>query len=77
MNVREAARMDVSPEKLDLYLDLTAGEISRIILCLLIEEALRGRLAAFRYDLPAQPVEGFKELGVARHDVMLVGDGLG
>ena len=64
------------PEELAAYLDLSAEEISRVILCLLIEEALRGRLAAFRHDLPAQPVEGFKELDVVRPDIVPVSDAL-
>jgi hypothetical protein len=71
MNGDKAARADVPPEELDPYFDLSVGDISRIILCLLIEEALRGRLAAFRHDLPAQPVEGFEELGIGRGDVVL------
>jgi hypothetical protein len=66
----------VIPEELAAYLDLSAEEISRIILCLLIEEVLRGRLAAFRHDLPAQPVECFKKLDVVRPDIMPVGDAL-
>jgi hypothetical protein len=40
--------VDVSPEELDAYLDLSNDDIARIVLCLLIEEALRGRLMAFR-----------------------------
>ena len=36
-----------------------------------------GRLAAFRQDLPAQPAESLKELGVICHHVMLVRDGPG
>lgn len=64
------------PEEIAAYLELSAEEISRIILCLLIEEALRSKLAAFRHDLPAQPVEGFKKLDVVRPDVMPVSDGL-
>src|SRR4051812_31830350 len=32
MNGDKAARMDVSPEELDIYLDLTAEQVSRIIL---------------------------------------------
>jgi hypothetical protein len=77
MNGSKAARLDAPPEELDPNLDLTAEEVSRIILCLLIEEALRGRLDAFRQNLPAQPVEGFKELGLIRGDVMPVSHPLG
>lgn len=36
------------PENLDAYLDLGAEDISRLVLCLLVEEMLRERLAAFR-----------------------------
>lgn len=37
-----------SPEGFEAYLDLTSEEIARIVLCLLIEESLRERLAVFR-----------------------------
>lgn len=47
-------------EEVAAYLDLSAEEISRIILCLLIEEALRGRLAAFRHDPPPEPSRSVK-----------------
>jgi hypothetical protein len=65
------------PEQLDAYLDLGNDDIARIVLCLLIEEALRGRLAAYRpqYSL-AEPVEGLEELDVVRSDVMPVSDAL-
>jgi hypothetical protein len=36
------------PENLDAYLDLSREEIGRLVLCLLIEEALRRRLAEYR-----------------------------
>lgn len=64
------------PDNLDAYMGLAAGDISRLVLCLLIEEHLQRRLAAFRQDLPPQPVEGLKELGVIRGDIVLVGDAL-
>jgi hypothetical protein len=41
-------KSDPPPDHLETYLDLTAEEIARIVLCLLIEEALKRRLAAFR-----------------------------
>jgi hypothetical protein len=64
-------------EQFDAYLSMTSEDIARLILCLLIEEKLRQRLAAFRPDdLPAKPVEGFKELDVVRPDIMPVSDAL-
>ncbi len=64
-------------EQLDAYLSMTSEDIARLILCLLIEETLKQRLAGFRpHDLPVQPVEGFKELNVIRPDIMPVGDAL-
>ena len=39
---------DPSPDDLDAYLDLKREEIARLVLCLLIEEALKGRLSVFR-----------------------------
>lgn len=36
------------PDNLDAYLDLGAEDIARLVLCLLVEEMLRERLAAFR-----------------------------
>lgn len=54
INVGQAAVMPPL-EELDAYLDLSAEEIARLVLCLLIEEALRGRLAVFRHDPPAEP----------------------
>ena len=36
------------PDNLDAFLDMTAEDISRLVLCLLIEEALQKRLASFR-----------------------------
>lgn len=54
------------------YLDLSREELARLILCLLIEEALSKRLASFREDLPPKPIEGQKELVLRRNDVMLL-----
>lgn len=39
------------------YLDMTREELSRLLLCLLVEEALRQRLAAFRVEPSENPVE--------------------
>lgn len=36
------------PDNLDAYMDLGAEDIARLVLCLLIEEMLRERLAVFR-----------------------------
>ena len=36
------------PHNLDAYLDLGAEDVARLVLCLLIEEMLRQRLAAYR-----------------------------
>ncbi len=41
------------PEELDAYLGLGTEDIARLVLCLLIEEALRRRLAVYR---PQNPV---------------------
>jgi hypothetical protein len=60
------------PDNLDAYLDLSAEDIARLVLCLLLEEALRGRLAAFRHDLPAQPVQSLEKLCLGRLDVVPV-----
>jgi hypothetical protein len=65
-----------TPEEFEHYLTMTPDDFARIFLCLLIEDTLRRRLASFRHDLPAKPVERFEEFGVVRRDVMLVGDGL-
>ena len=42
---------DFQPDHLDAYMNLGAQDIARLVLCLLIEEALEGRLAAFRHGL--------------------------
>jgi hypothetical protein len=46
------------PEQLDAYLGLGRQDIARLVLCLLMAEALENQLASFRsQNLPAQPVE--------------------
>jgi hypothetical protein len=46
------------PEQLDAYLGLGTQDIARLVLCLLMQEALGNQLASFRtQNLPAQPVE--------------------
>ncbi|WP_422929658.1 hypothetical protein [Singulisphaera sp. PoT] len=56
------------------YLDLRSAEIARIILCLLLEEALRGRLEGFREarvagdgDVPKTAPLGPAPLPIAGH----------
>ena len=64
-------------DNFDAYMDLGVKDVARLVLCLLIESKLRKRLAAFRpEDTSPQPVEGLKEFGVARHDVVLEGHAL-
>jgi len=41
------------PDNLDVYLGMTAQDLVRLVLCLLIEEALQKHLAGFR-DEPAE-----------------------
>lgn len=54
-----------TPEDLDAYMRMSKAEVVKLVLCLLIEDTLRGRLAAFRpQHLPAQPVEGEEKLGL-------------
>lgn len=66
------------PDNLDAYRELTPEQVARLVLCLLIEEALHERLAAFRAENPpAQPGEGVEEFAIAGRDVMPVGDGAG
>lgn len=61
-------------EQPDAYLTMTTEDIARLILCLIIEDTLRTRLAAYRpHDLPPEPVEGFKEFGVVGRDVVASG----
>ncbi len=53
MTIEEAERTD----DLTAYLDLSPAEVARILLCLLIEESLRGRLAVFREEPEKPPVK--------------------
>jgi hypothetical protein len=55
----QAAACDRSSEDLDAYLHLSGEEIARLVLCLLVEEALRDRLDSFRsrrQNLPSEPI---------------------
>jgi hypothetical protein len=68
---------DEGADGLDAYMGLKREEVARLVLSLIIEEALRQRLALFRAeDLATQPVERLEELGVAGLHVMPVGDAL-
>jgi hypothetical protein len=53
MKIMEAERTD----DLTAYLDLSAAEVARILLCLLIEESLRGRLSVFREEPDKMPAK--------------------
>ncbi len=54
-----------SPEELAPYLALAAADIARLVLCLIVEDELRRRLALFRpEDTLAQPVQRLEKLGV-------------
>jgi hypothetical protein len=59
------SRTEPSQEELNVYIGLSAKDVARIVLCLLIEEALERQLASFRSypkNLLPDPVEGSKEL---------------
>jgi hypothetical protein len=53
------------PEELEPFMNLRPADVARIVLCLLVEEGLKKRLAAYRarpQHLPAQPVQRQEEL---------------
>jgi hypothetical protein len=55
----QATGCDRSSEDLDAYLHLSGEEIARLVLCLLVEEALGDRLDLFRgrrQNLPSEPI---------------------
>jgi hypothetical protein len=52
------------PDNLEAYMNLGKEGVARLVLMLLVEERLRGRLAAFREKLSPEPVEGKEELPV-------------
>lgn len=59
------AQRQPAAEELEAYMRLTRAEIARLVLCLLIEEALGRKLAAFRsqsQNLLPQPAKGGEEL---------------
>ncbi len=68
-------RNEPAAEEIEPLMGLSPEDISRLVLWLLVEEALRGRLAVFRpKNLPTKPTEGKGELLVRRLDVVPVGD---
>lgn len=63
------------PEQFEPLLHLSPEGISQLVLWLLIEETLRGRLSAFRpQNFPPQPAECLGEFVVGGPDVVPVGD---
>jgi hypothetical protein len=51
--------------EMDAFAALSDEEIARLVLWLLVEELLKGRLADFRaQDLAPQPAERLEELGI-------------
>ena len=72
MSPAEAAK---KREAIDAYMDLSSEDIVRLILCLLIEEALKARLDVFRSEqLLPEPVQRQEELVVMGPNIMAVGD---
>ena len=70
--------MKQDAEELDAYLNLADGEVARLVLCLIIEERLRQRLAAYRpHQLAAKPVECQEKFIVIGGDVMDIRHPLG
>ena len=66
------------PEVLAPYMQLKTEGITRIVLCLLVEEMLAAQLAAFRpKNLLPEPVESEEKLLVGRGDVVAVSDTTG
>ena len=67
-----------SDEELDAFSALSHEEIARLVLCLLVEERLRERLAAFRSEnLSTQPVDGSEKLCFRGDDVMAIRNSTG
>jgi hypothetical protein len=59
---------------LEPFLDMTDEEIDDMILWLMLEQTAKKKLARYRVKYPRpQPVDGVEELGLGRHDVVLVG----
>ena len=64
MIAMQAAGLESPAADLDAYLDLSRDQIAHLILCLMIEEALRQRLTVFRQNPAAKPVQRLEKLGV-------------
>jgi hypothetical protein len=64
VNALQAAGLEPPADDLGAYLDLSRDQIAHLILCLMIEEALRQRLLAFRQNPAVQPVQRLEKLGV-------------
>ena len=74
-SLERAGWSDPTPEQIEPLLRLSREGISRLVLWLLIEEALGGQLSAFRpQHLAPQPIEGSGELLLGGPDVVPVGD---
>jgi hypothetical protein len=64
VSAMQAAGLEPTADDLCAYLDLSRDQIAHLILCLMIEEALRQRLLAFRQNPAVQPVQRLEKLGV-------------
>lgn len=74
------AQREPSAEELERFAAMNAEEIARLVLWLLVEEALRGRLLPYRSgaeQFDAQPVQSGEELVVVGGDVVPVRDRAG
>ena len=65
--VKAAEGGETPPENVDIYMDLTAKDVARIVLSLLVEEALRRRLAEFRRDARDGVGQSRRSEGAAQH----------
>lgn len=71
------APREPTPEELEAYMGLSSQDIARLVLCLLMEEALRSQLSAFRSgpeELTSEPTKGSEELLVGGGHIMAVGN---
>ena len=71
------ALREPTPDELEAFMRLSSQDIARLILCLLIEEALQSQLSTFRLgpeELLPEPPEGGEKLLVRGGDVVPVGD---
>ncbi len=70
------APREPTPGELEAFMGLSNQEIARLVLCLLIEEALQSQLSAFRCgpeELHPEPPEGGEKLLLGGSDVVPVG----